>query len=101
MLAVLQTIEHLHIFTSVLNIKGRPFGQLNKPKFGMSDSNMGTQWNLAFTAESEEAHLGVNLKGSNMTTGPLPSSCCPSRTIPALRISSHRSTIPMGFSLGL
>ena len=57
--------EYLHIFTSVLNVKGRPFGQLNKPRFGMSDGNHGIQWNLVFTggASEMEVYLGVNLEG--------------------------------------
>lgn len=63
--------EYLHIFTSELNIKGRPFGQLNKPKFGMSDGNMGTQWNFALAAGSAEAHLGVNLEGLKYDDWPI------------------------------
>ena len=45
---------------SLLNVKGRPFGQLNKPHFGMSDGNRGVQWNLAVYADTGDIRLGVN-----------------------------------------
>ncbi|TDX97753.1 GIY-YIG nuclease family protein [Thiohalophilus thiocyanatoxydans] len=59
--------ELLQLFTSLLNVKGRPFGQLNKPSFGMSDGNEGVQWNLSVNTETEEIRLGVNLEGSAKT----------------------------------
>ncbi|MDE0713579.1 MAG: GIY-YIG nuclease family protein [Gammaproteobacteria bacterium] len=63
--------RYLDIFNMVLNIKGKPFGQLNKPSFGMSDGNPGTQWNLMFTAGSDEAYLGVNLEGMKYDDWPI------------------------------
>lgn len=59
--------ELLQIFTACLNVKGRPFGQLNKPLFGMSDGNRGVQWNLSVNTETSEIKLGVNLEGSEKT----------------------------------
>lgn len=59
----------LDSFSSVLNIKGRPFGQLNAPTFGISDGNVGVQWNLAVNPNTENAYLGVNLEGSAKTGG--------------------------------
>lgn len=53
----------LQTFCEVLEIKGRPFGQLNKPFFGMSDGNEGVQWNIAVQPKSNEISLGVNLEG--------------------------------------
>jgi hypothetical protein len=55
------------LFASTLNVKGRPFGQLNKPRFGMSDGNRGVQWNLAVHKNTGEITLGVNLEGSEKT----------------------------------
>ena len=62
---------YMDIFNMVLNIKGRPFGQLNKPWFGMSDGALGTQWNLAFTEGSAEAYMGVNLEGIKYNDWPI------------------------------
>ncbi|MBS4638513.1 GIY-YIG nuclease family protein [Aeromonas media] len=59
--------ELLQIFTECLNVKGRPFGQLNKPLFGMSDGNRGVQWNISVNTEKSEIRLGVNLEGSEKT----------------------------------
>jgi hypothetical protein len=59
--------ELLQLFASLLQVKGRPFGQLNKAAFGMSDGNYGVQWNLAVTPETGEVKLGVNLEGSEKT----------------------------------
>lgn len=59
--------ELLQLFASLLNVKGRPFGQLNKPTFGMSDGNVGVQWNLSVNTETDEVRLGVNLEGSAKT----------------------------------
>lgn len=56
--------ELLQSFSSVLNVKGKPFGQLNRPIFGMSDGNKGVQWNIAVYPESGEIRIGVNLEGS-------------------------------------
>lgn len=60
-------VELLHIFTSLLNVKGRPFGQQDKPSFGMSDGNEGVQWNLSVNTQTKEIQLGVNLEGSAKT----------------------------------
>lgn len=57
----------LHLFCHVLKIKGRPFGQLNRPVFGISDGKHGVQWNLAINSISEEVKIGVNLEGSEKT----------------------------------
>ena len=59
--------ELLYHFTSILGVKGRPFGQLNKPSFGISDGVQGVQWNLSVTPETGEVKLGVNLEGSEKT----------------------------------
>ncbi|ASJ75344.1 GIY-YIG nuclease family protein [Granulosicoccus antarcticus] len=59
--------ELLQQFSSLLQVKGRPFGQLNRPMFGMSDGNQGVQWNLAVIPETGEVKLGVNLEGSEKT----------------------------------
>jgi hypothetical protein len=59
--------ELLQLFTSSLNVKGRPFGQLNKSAFGMSDGNEGVQWNLSVNTETSDIRLGVNLEGSAKT----------------------------------
>ena len=56
-------VEMLDSFTGLLGIKGRPFGQLNKPVFGMSDGNDGVQWNIAIFTDSDKVTLGVNLEG--------------------------------------
>ena len=54
---------YLEIFTSVLHTEGRPFGQPNQSRFGISDDAHGTQWNLALSEEDVKAYLGVNLEG--------------------------------------
>ena len=50
-------------FTELLGVKGRPFGQLNKPVFGISDGREGVQWNLAIHPNENKADVGVNLEG--------------------------------------
>lgn len=57
----------LQSFSSCLNVKGRPFGQLNRPVFGISDGREGVQWNLSVNTETGEIRLGVNLEGSAKT----------------------------------
>ncbi len=59
-------IETLHSFTSILNIKGRPFGQSGKAVFGISDGGV-VQWNLGIWRDSNIIKLGVNLEGSQKT----------------------------------
>jgi T5orf172 domain len=50
-------------FNELLNVKGRPFGQTNKPYFGISDDRDGVQWNLAISPDEGKARIGVNLEG--------------------------------------
>ena len=61
--------ELLQLFASTLNVKGSPFGQLNKPHFGMSDGNVGVQWNIAIYPDTGDIRLGVNLEGTAKTGG--------------------------------
>jgi hypothetical protein len=53
----------LHSFAARLNVKPRPFGQVGRPHFGVSDGVEGVQWNIAVFRESNESYLGVNLEG--------------------------------------
>ncbi|QNK09463.1 GIY-YIG nuclease family protein [Enterobacter sp. JUb54] len=53
----------LQSFCTILGIKGRPFGQLNKPFFGMSDGHEGVQWNISLRPQDNIARIGVNLEG--------------------------------------
>jgi hypothetical protein len=66
-------IDLLQMFTSLLNIKGTPFGQLNKPSFGMSDGNEGVQWNIVVLTNTKEVRLGVNLEGKKYSNWPVAS----------------------------
>ncbi len=61
----------LALFTEMTECKGRSFGQLNKPYFGMSDGNEGVQWNIAIYPEAEEIQLGVNLEGTKPADWPI------------------------------
>ena len=63
--------ELLQLFASLLNVKGRPFGQLNKPSFGMSDGNEGVQWNLSVSTDTDIVRLGVNLEGMKYRNWPI------------------------------
>jgi regulator of replication initiation timing len=63
--------ELLQLFTSTFHIKGRPFGQLNKPSFGMSDGNEGVQWNLTIFTDTNRIQLGVNLEGMKYSDWPI------------------------------
>lgn len=58
-------------FTELLRIKGRPFGQLNRPVFGISDGREGVQWNLAIYPEDRIARIGVNLEGMQYIGWPI------------------------------
>ncbi|MFK8067432.1 MAG: GIY-YIG nuclease family protein [Gammaproteobacteria bacterium] len=60
-------MEILHSFTTLLKVKGRPFGQSNKTVFGISDGNKGVQWNLGIWSSTSDIKLGVNLEGSQKT----------------------------------
>jgi len=63
--------ELLQAFTSLIGVKGRPFGQLNKPLFGMSDGNEGVQWNIAVFTDTDKIRLGVNLEGMKYSNWPI------------------------------
>jgi hypothetical protein len=63
--------ELLQLFSTLLGVKGRPFGQLNKPNFGMSDGNEGVQWNLSVFPDSTDIRLGVNLEGMKYKNWPI------------------------------
>ncbi len=63
--------ELLQLFASLLNVKGRPFGQLNTPSFGMSDGNEGVQWNLSVYTDTRTIRLGVNLEGMKYDNWPI------------------------------
>ncbi len=63
--------ELLLEFSRMLGVKGRPFGQLNKPSFGVSDGNDGIQWNLAIQPLKEKIKLGVNLEGLKYQNWPV------------------------------
>lgn len=64
-------IDILQSFTSLLKIKGRPFGQLNQPTFGMSDGVEGTQWNMFISKDTGDVRLGVNLEGLKYKDWPI------------------------------
>ena len=66
-----QYAEILQSFNSILGIKGRPFGQLNKPFFGMSDGNEGVQWNIVINTDPQEILVGVNLEGMEYSNWPI------------------------------
>ncbi len=61
----------LQTFCEVLEVKGRPFGQLNKPFFGMSDGNEGVQWNISVHPQCNTIHMGVNLEGKMYKNWPV------------------------------
>jgi len=61
-------VETLQAFTSLLKIRGRPFGQKGKPVFGISDGKK-VQWNLEIWLDTGDIILGVNLEGSCKTGG--------------------------------
>ena len=66
-----RSAEILAEFNSLLEIRGRPFGQLNKPRFGMSNDAQGVQWNIALHRDNEAIHLGVNLEGMKYNEWPI------------------------------
>ncbi|HGK7504820.1 GIY-YIG nuclease family protein [Kluyvera cryocrescens] len=53
----------LQSFCEALGVKGRAFGQLNKPFFGMSDGYEGVQWNISVNTQTDNISIGVNLEG--------------------------------------
>lgn len=60
-------VEILQSFNLLLKVKGRPFGQKNRQVFGVSDGNIGVQWNLAIYKDTGDIKLGVNLEGTLKT----------------------------------
>lgn len=67
----LEFSELLQSFCEILGVKGRPFGQLNKPFFGMSDGNEGVQWNIAINSQNNDIRIGVNLEGKMYKNWPI------------------------------
>jgi hypothetical protein len=63
--------EILQSFNKLIGIKGRPFGQLNQPYFGMSDGNEGVQWNIGISTDPKEIRVGVNLEGMKYSNWPI------------------------------
>lgn len=61
----------LQAFAAHLGIKGRPFGQLNKPVFGLSDGAEGVQWNIAIFTDTGLIRTGVNLEGQQYVDWPI------------------------------
>lgn len=58
-------------FTNLLGVKGRPFGQLSRPYFGISDGREGVQWNLVIYRNEGKARVGVNLEGMEYRGWPI------------------------------
>lgn len=59
----LRYAELFDTFASHLGLKVRPFGQTQRPIFGVSDGTEGVQYNLAVFQNTKEIRLGVNLEG--------------------------------------
>ena len=77
-------------FTELLNVKGRPFGQLNKPAFGISDGHDGVQWNLTINPNDGKARVGVNLEGMEYCGWPIATLIKSELEVPALlRLVPH------------
>lgn len=55
--------ELFEAFAFQLGVKARPFGQTQRPVFGVSDGNQGVQYSLAVFQHTKEIRLGVNLEG--------------------------------------
>jgi hypothetical protein len=58
-------------FNELLRVTGEPFGQLNKPVFGISDGRDGVQWNLVIRPDESIAEVGVNLEGKKYRGWPI------------------------------
>jgi hypothetical protein len=59
-------------FASRLQLEApRPWGQVSRPNFGLSDDAKGVQWNIGVDRESNEACLGVNLEGMAYVDWPI------------------------------
>ena len=67
----IQYAEVLSLFAELIGCKGRAFGQLNRPIFGMSDGCEGVQWNIVISSETGETRLGVNLEGMKYKDWPI------------------------------
>ncbi|AXE99291.1 hypothetical protein CUJ88_13065 [Paraburkholderia hospita] len=77
-------------FTELLKIKRRPFGQLNKPAYGVSDGREGVQWNLKIYPDVGTARVGVNLEGMKYSGWPIASLIRSELEVPALlRLVPH------------
>lgn len=77
-------------FTELLNVKGRPFGQLNKPTFGISDGREGVQWNLKIYPNEGKAYVGVNLEGMAYQGWPIATLIQSELAAPSLlRLATH------------
>ena len=85
--------KYVHLldgFTELLGVKGRPFGQLNKPFFGISDGREGVQWNLAIHPNESKADVGVNLEGKKYRDWPIAALIKSELEVPALlRLVPH------------
>ena len=66
-----QYAHWLDAFNDYFEVVGKPFGQTNKPFFGISDGVVGVQWNLIVDTEKNTVELGVNLEGSEKMGGML------------------------------
>ncbi|WP_062613000.1 hypothetical protein [Caballeronia calidae] len=78
----------------MLNIKGRPFGQLNKPEFGVSDGQEGVQRNLKINPDDDKARIGVNLEGMAYRNWPIASLIRSELAAPTLpRLARHLNNV--------
>jgi hypothetical protein len=89
-----RSAEILAEFNSLLEIRGRPFGQLNKPRFGMSDDVLGVQWNIALHRNNEAVHLGVNLEGMKYDGWPIAHFILAELESPTMRQLTNEVTTP-------
>ncbi|WP_449540596.1 GIY-YIG nuclease family protein [Enterobacter ludwigii] len=87
------TIKYAHLldrFNELLHVTGEPFGQLNKPVFGISDGRDGVQWNLAIRPNESIAEVGVNLEGKKYYGWPIATLIKSELAVPALlRLVPH------------
>jgi hypothetical protein len=59
-------------FASRLQLESpRPWGQVSRSTFGLSDDAKGVQWNIGVDRESNQASLGVNLEGMAYVDWPI------------------------------
>lgn len=88
-------------FAGMLNVQAEPFGQLNRPYFGVSDSNEGVQWNLRIYRESGAAALGVNLEGLAYGNWPIATFLLNEFKEPAMRQLLHSCSNPDAVDVSL